>query len=177
MPKRIAALREAMLRVSREMLLRDGYDGLTIRAVAKACGVAVGTVYNYFPSKDMLAASIMLEDWSAALVRMASCAAAAESALEGLRAVFETIRAFATRYAGAWAQYSARYNAEPVIRARHRQLIEQLEAVIRPLAERFGCLFHPSMPGFPAETLLSASINPDAEFQDLTPVLERLVSQ
>ena len=89
--------------------------------------------------------------------------------------MFDEIRAFAGLYEGAWAQYSARCDPAPVIRSRHRQLIEQLEAVIRPLAERFGCLFHPSLPGFLAETLLAVSLNPDAGFDGLTPVLERLL--
>ena len=148
MPKRIAALRENILRVSRETLLGGGFDGLTIRAVARECGVAVGTVYNYFPSKEVLVASIMLEDWIRALERMQERAASAADAIAGLRAVFDEIRAFAGLYEGAWAQYSARCDPAPVIRSRHRQLIEQLEAVIRPLTERFGCLFHPSLPGF-----------------------------
>lgn len=175
MPKRIAALRENILRVSRETLLGGGFDGLTIRAVARECGVAVGTVYNYFPSKEVLVASIMLEDWIGALERMQERAASAAGAVAGLRAVFDEIRAFAGLYEGAWAQYSARCDPAPVIRSRHRQLIEQLEAVIRPLTERFGCLFHPSLPGFLAETLLAVSLNPDAGFDGLTPVLERLL--
>ena len=33
----------------------------TVRSVAAGCGVAVGTVYNYFSSKDMLIAAFMLE--------------------------------------------------------------------------------------------------------------------
>lgn len=33
---------------------RDGWDGLTTRAVALEAGVAVGTLYDYFPSKHAL---------------------------------------------------------------------------------------------------------------------------
>lgn len=175
MPKKIEDLQATILRQSRDILLRDGYDRLTIRGVAATCGVAVGTVYNYFPSKDMLVASVMLGDWEQALRRMEAGAAGAESVLEGLRAVFDAIAAFAAVYAGAWAQYSARADAAPVTRARHQQLIGQLCAVIEPLTRRFNRLFHPSLPSFLAETLLSSSIGPDARFDELLPILERLL--
>ena len=64
MPKIIENLREILLAASRTLLLEEGYRALTMRQVAGLCHVAVGTVYNYFPSKDMLAAHILLEDWN-----------------------------------------------------------------------------------------------------------------
>lgn len=175
MPKLIEALRETILQQSRTFLLCDGYDKLTIRSVARACGVAVGTVYNYFPSKDLLVAAVMLEDWMHAINRMEAEAAQTGSALDGLRAVFDAVSAFSATYAGAWAQYSARANATPMIRTRHKQLIGQLCAVISPLLERYNCLFDQSLPSFLAETLLSASIDPEACFDDLVPILKRLL--
>lgn len=33
---------------------QDGLGGLSIRSVARECGVAVGTLYNYFPDKASL---------------------------------------------------------------------------------------------------------------------------
>ena len=62
MPKIIENLREILLAASRTLLLEEGYRALTMRQVAGLCHVAVGTVYNYFPSKDMLDAHILLED-------------------------------------------------------------------------------------------------------------------
>ena len=59
----IENLQERILACARVLLLEQGIDGLNIRAVASACGVAVGMVYNYYGSKDQLIASIMLQDW------------------------------------------------------------------------------------------------------------------
>lgn len=41
-----------------EELRRDGYDGLTVRNVARRAGVAPATAYTYFASKDHLVAEV-----------------------------------------------------------------------------------------------------------------------
>lgn len=45
------------------MLTERPYDSIQIRDVAVRAGVALGTLYRYFPSKDQLFAAVMLE-WS-----------------------------------------------------------------------------------------------------------------
>lgn len=61
MPKKINALREKLLMCAREILVGRGYSELTIRAIATECGVVPGTIYNYFPSKEKLVESVMLD--------------------------------------------------------------------------------------------------------------------
>ena len=70
MPKIIEGVRENILNTAREMLFSEGYQSISIRSVAKACGIATGTFYNYFDNKDFLIASIMMQDWQLALARM-----------------------------------------------------------------------------------------------------------
>jgi AcrR family transcriptional regulator len=41
-----------------EVIGVTGYDGLTVRAVAKAAGVSAASAYNYFASKDHLLAEV-----------------------------------------------------------------------------------------------------------------------
>lgn len=88
MPKIIENLRETLLAASRTLLLEEGYRALTMRQVAGLCHVAVGTVYNYFPSKDMLAAHILLEDWNDLLRSLQKKVNAAPAPMDGLEAVF-----------------------------------------------------------------------------------------
>ena len=57
MPKILESVREQLLETARAQIERNGYANTTIRSVAAECGIAVGTVYNYFPSKDMLIAT------------------------------------------------------------------------------------------------------------------------
>jgi len=47
-----------------ELLDDRGYDDIQMRDVADRAGVALGTMYRYFPSKEQLFARVLLE-WSA----------------------------------------------------------------------------------------------------------------
>src|SRR6516164_7641408 len=53
--------RRAILDGARQVLLRQGLHGLTMDEVARAAGVAKGTVYLYFPSKGELVAGLRRE--------------------------------------------------------------------------------------------------------------------
>ena len=67
MPKIIDNLEENILSAARRLVAEHGYAAVTMRAVAKECGIAVGTFYNYYPSKDAMLAACLLHDWQAAL--------------------------------------------------------------------------------------------------------------
>ena len=56
MPKIIENVREQLLAEAKKQVFEHGYADTTIRSVARACGLGVGTVYNYFSSKEMLIA-------------------------------------------------------------------------------------------------------------------------
>lgn len=56
---KIITSQEAILCVGKEIVLQFGLQGLNIRDVAKKCGVSVGSIYNYFPTKsDLIVATI-----------------------------------------------------------------------------------------------------------------------
>lgn len=175
MPKIIADLRDNILLQARTLLLKGGFEALTMRAVASGCKVAVGTVYNYFPSKEMLAASVMLQDWQSALQTMRSSSENAAAALEGLRCVASGLTSFWDIYRETWQGYTESGHTVPLYGAYRQHLIHQLEDIIRPLLLRFNCHNEPALPGFLAETLLSAAREGEGRFDELAPILTRLL--
>jgi len=51
-----------LVSTAREVVREQGYDGLTVRNVAAAAGVAPATAYTYFASKDHLIAEVFWRD-------------------------------------------------------------------------------------------------------------------
>jgi AcrR family transcriptional regulator len=45
---------EVLLQATAQVLVRDGYDKLSTNRIAKAAGVSVGSLYQYFPNKEAL---------------------------------------------------------------------------------------------------------------------------
>ena len=56
------ARRTRMLQATEELALQGGWDGVQMREVAMRAGVALGTLYRYFPSKEHLLVSVMLDE-------------------------------------------------------------------------------------------------------------------
>jgi AcrR family transcriptional regulator len=48
------AVRDRLLEATRRCLTRKGYEGTTVRDIATEAGVSIGTLYNYFASKEDL---------------------------------------------------------------------------------------------------------------------------
>lgn len=42
----------------------EGVDKLSIRKLASACGIAIGSVYNYYPDKETLVTAVAEEFWN-----------------------------------------------------------------------------------------------------------------
>lgn len=52
-------LRILILDAAEDLLHRNGVDGLTVRAIAKQIGYAVGTLYSYFPAISDVALAVL----------------------------------------------------------------------------------------------------------------------
>ena len=55
--------KEEILKTSRELIRREGWSAVNIRSVASACGVSVGSIYNYFDSKAALMGATVESVW------------------------------------------------------------------------------------------------------------------
>ncbi|MBS5136671.1 MAG: TetR/AcrR family transcriptional regulator [Oscillospiraceae bacterium] len=59
----IVTSKEEILKTSRELIRREGWSAISIRSVAAACGVSVGSIYNYFDSKAALMGATVESVW------------------------------------------------------------------------------------------------------------------
>lgn len=59
----IVTSKEDILNTSRKLVQQQGWSAINIRSVAAACGVSVGSIYNYFDSKAALAGATIENVW------------------------------------------------------------------------------------------------------------------
>ena len=154
MQKLPGEIREKALAAAREVLTAGGYKALTMRGVAERCGVAVGSLYNLFSSKEYLAGCVVLRDWTGVLREMELSARTAAEPLDGLRQIYELMAAFSAGHAYLTDAGVPRPREGEFGYARqHELLVSQICAALHTLLERTG-----ELPGKDGEVFLAESI-------------------
>jgi AcrR family transcriptional regulator len=122
----------ALLEAAEDVAAARGLDAATIAAIARRAGVAVGTLYNYFPDREALFASLFRMRREELVPRIETVAR------EATHLPFERrLRAF---LAGVLAVFEDRRKFLRVVMADHRPPVQVrkpavLEAMTRALAE------------------------------------------
>lgn len=157
MPKIVENLRARAIREARRILTAPESTPFTMRGVAAACGVAAGTLYNYFPSKEYLIGCVVLEDWQAALEEMRLLARGAHTIEQGVERLYTAMCQFveAHRYLTAFDIRGGRDGFDYA--GRHILLRRQIEALLALLETRFGVEPDSGVTTFLAECILSFS--------------------
>ena len=101
---RLAARYEAIIGAARALASESGLAAVQIMPVAERAGIAAGTVYRYFPSKDDLVAALVAATAEREIAAIRRAAAAAPGALSGLAAAIMAFAAGTLRMRRlAWA--------------------------------------------------------------------------
>ena len=172
MPKIIENVREQLLAEARRQIAERGYADTTIRSVAGECGLAVGTVYNYFPSKEMLVAAFMAEDWQTSLADLQAMPGDA-SPTDHLFAVYSVLSRFIEQYKPLFADREAEKSFALTSSAWHPRLRGQLADFLLPVC----CGEDPAFcASFVAEALICWTVAGKA-FAELAPLLLKLTQK
>ncbi len=153
MPKIIENVREQLLAIAKKQIEERGYANTTIRSVAGECGLAVGTVYNYFKSKDMLIASFMVEDWNGHLSELRD--SDLSDAGKALRTIYDALNNFSERHKALFSDPDAAKVFSAVFSERHKTLRSQISELILPLCPDIDADFTAE---FVSESLLTWTV-------------------
>ena len=133
MPKIIENIKEQIIEEAKRQLFENGYSQTTIRSVATACGIGVGTMYNYFSSKDMLISSFMLEDWKNCTLQMKKLKTS--EPLIFLEGIHDYLKVFIDKYSFLFKDKDAASVYSSVFTQRHAQLRGVLAGIIMHVCE------------------------------------------
>ncbi len=118
----VVTSKEAILNVSRELVTTRGWAALNIRTVAAACGVSVGSIYNYFSSKSDLVAAAVESVWHDIL-----CFPENDSGFDSFTSciqwIFDSMKTGYEKYPGFFTAHSMSFLGED--KESGRQLMEQ----------------------------------------------------
>jgi AcrR family transcriptional regulator len=81
------ATRERILEAARRLFREQGFEAATTRDLARAAGIAAGTLFNYFPTKEAVILELVLDGMDRAAVAHEKRAAAFRSLEEDLFAL------------------------------------------------------------------------------------------
>ena len=135
MPKIIENLESRLLAEAYAQTRELGYSALTIRNVAKACGVGVGTVYNYFSSKDELLATFLLEDWKQCIAAFEAKSVCSDVPMDVARCIYDQLVLFARRHQNLFRDPGAEDRFAGAFSNYHKLLRGQIAIPLRKFCE------------------------------------------
>ena len=172
MPKIIENVREQLLAEAKKQISERGYANTTIRSVAGECGLAVGTVYNYFKSKDMLIASFVADDWRVCVSTIEKCPVSDPEAF--LLCIYDGLNAFVDKNKALFKDADASKVFATVFSERHKQLRDQMARLIFPMCEHVKAENGEFLSQFIAESMLAWSMS-GIEFQAISAILMKII--
>ena len=169
MPKIIENPEQRLLEEARRQIETNGYASMTVRSVAGACSIGIGTVYNYFPSKEAMVAAYILKDWEMCLAAIRSVSEAAGDAEPLLRCIYDELKRFSDLHRAVFQDETAASGFGGVFRKYHVLLRAQLAEPLRKFCSSdFSAEFI-------AEALITWSLS-GKDYDELSAVFTKLFS-
>lgn len=181
MPKLIHDVRGSVIAAVRRRVAVEGWKALEIRSLAASCGIAAGTLYNYFPSRQAIAAAAIREDWMDTEGRMDG-AMERGGVPERLEAVYRGLAAFMGRYRKLWMDVAAdagRMGGDEVACERRdfqARLTRRIAGALGPSAAAEG-VDGAFLPEFLARAFVHWAQDPRGDWDLLSGIVRRLIKE
>ena len=122
LPKILDVSKDKILDIAESVLETSGYKALSIRNISETAGMATGTFYLYFTSKDNLVAQTLVRNWLSTFSEMEYAAHNATSFAEGLESFYDQICGFYNLYRRVFSEYTKIIESHETLASRHLML-------------------------------------------------------
>ena len=99
------------------------------------CGVGVGTVYNYFPSKEALIAKHLLDDWKQCVAAIQAVSTYSDSARPAVLCIYDQLIGFSRRHDAIFRDEAAAASFSGSFSRYHSMLRSQLAQPLRKFSQ------------------------------------------
>lgn len=93
---------EIILSAAKEIATAEGISKIAIRTVAEKCNIAIGTVYNYFPSKSELISAVIENFWEGAFTSIDWKDLSKNNFYANLEKIYILLHEYLTRFKVNW---------------------------------------------------------------------------
>lgn len=135
MPKIITNPESRLIAEAKRQIEESGYGAMTIRSVAKSCGIGVGTVYNYFPSKEALVATYLVEDWSHCITAIEAVSTYSDAPRPVALCIYDQLLRFAQKHESIFRDEAAAASFSGSFSRYHTLLRSQLAKPLRKFCD------------------------------------------
>ena len=138
MPKIFKEAKENILVTSRRLLEEKGFNGFTMRDVAKATGYGVGTIYNYFPNKLSILASLVLGEWQEDAKKLETKLKLSRTFRDSIEAIYEEIVSFYANHRDLFFSVNVPSEARNKLNYGHETFLRAIERYVLESQKKFG---------------------------------------
>lgn len=94
--------KQLILNKAKEILYNEGYSKLNMRNLSKACDIALGTIYNYYPTKKNLIIEMMTDYWQEFLYSVQKTADSNSDIYVKFNNIFNELKTFVENFRQYW---------------------------------------------------------------------------
>jgi hypothetical protein len=173
MPKIIEDIKENILIETRRQIQEYGYSKVTIRSIASALSVGVGTIYNYYSSKDMIVATFMVNDWIKCLDEIKNMV---NSSSDNIKIIYDKFNQFISEHSMLFHDELAEKNYALTANKWHKVLTKQIADIIIVECENSSVDDKEFLSLYIAESLISWSLE-GRQYSELSPIFNVLLKK
>ncbi len=101
------SFRDIILLAAKGIATKQGITKINIRSIAKNSGIAIGTVYNYFPSKGDLLVAVIEEFWEDAFKNVDWSSFAHNNFYDNLESLYNILYDYLNKFKENWLEQLA----------------------------------------------------------------------
>lgn len=102
MAKIITDAPKRILDTARGILENQGIDALNMRMISQSCGIALGTIYNYYPTKADILVALMADYWDEFLLAVEKEVQEEKDIFTALHCIYELQKHYISGFKTTW---------------------------------------------------------------------------